>query len=153
MSDDPKIIIEKKLTGTEHLICYAAVNGELQPVNFGQSYHMLNQLANIYSFEHTTSLHLKEYLEQANEPLIQVFKEIGVKEGIVWVDAIFDENEKKFYILEMGYRFPATVASCSLNKRVNGFDPVKWMIECSLGIEHAKDALLNTSPPNGHLSR
>ena len=49
------------------------------------------------------------------------------------------EKEGKFYILEMGYRFPAAVASCPFYEKVTGFNPTRWMIECALGIEHNEE--------------
>ena len=143
MSDNKNIVIEKKLVGTEHHICYAVSNGEIRLISFAESNHDKNQASNVYSFSRNSSRFLKQYINEVNESLIKTFKDIGCKEGIVWVDAMRDENEKKFFILEMGYRFAAAMASCHLYEKVSGFNSIRWMVEYAMGIPHALPKGLN----------
>lgn len=139
-----KIIVEQRLYGTEHNICYAVVEGECRLVSYSQLYHISGEATNLYSFEITTNNHLNQFIEEVNDNLIKTFKAIGCTDGIVWVDAMWNESDKKFYILEMGYRFPAALASCTQHEIINGYNPVKWMIEVATGVMHtAKDM------PNG----
>ena len=131
-----RIIVEQRLCGTEHNICYAAANGELKLASYSQTYHLPGEATNLYSFEITTNNHLKQFIKEVNENLISTFKDIGCDEGIVWVDAMWNEEDEQFYILEMGYRFPAALASSVMHEAINGYNPVKWMIETSIGVAH-----------------
>ncbi len=139
ISDNQQIIVERMLKGTEHNVCYIVADGELKLSSFSELYHHPSQLANIYSFEINASRFLEQYIQEVNESLKKVFQKIGCKEGIVWVDSMRDETDGKFYILEMGYRFPAALASCAMNEKITGIDPVKWMVECALGVHHKKE--------------
>ena len=139
ISDNERIVIEKMLSGTEHHVCYAADAGEFKLISFAEASHDKNQLSNIYSFERTTNRFLQQYLDEANDAAIRVFKRIGCTDGLVWLDTMRDSKSGKFYFLEMGYRFAGAVASSHMQKRMYGFDPVKWMLECSLGMKHEFD--------------
>lgn len=143
MSSNSNIVIERKLVGTEHHVCYAASKGEIRLISFAESNHDKNQASNVYSFSRNTSRFLKQYISEVNDSLIKTFKDIGCREGIVWVDAMRDESDGKFYILEMGYRFAAAMASCQLYEKVSGFNSIRWMVECAMGIEHELPKGLN----------
>lgn len=147
ISDNEHIIVERKLTGTTHNINYVVGNGEIRLASYTESDHDAAQPSYVYSFSRTTNHFLKQYMDEVNDSVIRAFKDLGCKEGIVWVDAIRDEDDGKFYILEMGYRFPAAVASCPLYEKVTGFNPVRWMIECALGVEHNAENM--PAPLNG----
>lgn len=141
ISDVEDIIVEQKLTGTEHHVCYAVGNGDVRLVSFAEANHDSKQASNIYSFERNTSRFLKQYIDEVNDYVIAVFKKLECREGVVWVDTMRDENDGKFYILEMGYRFAGAMASCPLYEKVSGFNAVKWMVESSLGINHTSDLM------------
>lgn len=136
ISDNKNIIVERKLTGTEHHVSYACGNGEVRLLSFAQANHDDGELANVYSFENTTPKFLKQFLTEVNAKLKKVFQKLGCRDGIVWADTMRDETDGKFYILEMGYRFAGAVASTALQEKLTGFNPVKWMLESSLGISH-----------------
>lgn len=139
ISDNETIIVEKKLAGSTHNINYVVGNGTIRLASYTESNHDDKQPSYVYSFSRNTNRYFKQYLDEVNESVIKTFEDLGCKEGIVWVDAIRDEKEGKFYILEMGYRFPAAVASCPFYEKVTGFNPTRWMIECALGIEHNEE--------------
>ncbi|MGN0151064.1 MAG: ATP-grasp domain-containing protein [Wujia sp.] len=141
ISDSEDIIVEQKLTGTEHHVCYAVGNGEVRLVSFAEANHDSKQASNIYSFERNTSRFLKQYIEEVNDYVIAAFKKLGCREGVVWVDTMRDENDGKFYVLEMGYRFAGAMASCPLYEKVSGFNAVKWMVESSLGVNHTEELM------------
>ena len=136
ISDTNDIIVERMLSGTEHHVCYCAANGEIRLVSFAEAYHNEGERANIYSYENNTSMFLKQYIEETNEGVIRVFKKLGCTNGIVWVDTMRDSNDGKFYILEMGYRIAAALASSPLYEKVNGFNAIKWMVDCAMGDHH-----------------
>ena len=135
ISDNERIIVEQCLSGVEYNINYVCADGEIRLLSFSRLHHQPGQLSNLYSFEMACEYHLKQYLEEVNDYLIAAFKKANCRDGIVWVDAIRDENDGKFYLLEMGYRFPGALLHAPYCD-VTGFSTVKWMLECSLGVKH-----------------
>lgn len=140
MSEHSEIVVERMLHGTEHHVNYSVENGQVRLVSFAETNHSSDQASNIYSFEKTSSRLLKQYLEEVNEPLKKTFMDLGCSEGIVWVDTMRDQEDGKFYVLEMGYRLAAALASCPVCELASGFNAVRWMVESSLGIQHTKNA-------------
>lgn len=136
ISDNERIIVERQLCGTEYNVHYALADGEASLLYFSSTHHQEGEKENLYSFKCTTSCHLKQYIEEVNDLAIEVIKEAGCKEGIVWFDAMRD-SDGKFYLLEMGYRFGGVMTYVPYEK-VSGFNTVKWMIECALGVKHQK---------------
>lgn len=150
ISDNSKIIVERRLNGTEFNVNYTCADGEINLTCFSILHHEPGQLSNLYSFETSSPLYLKQWIEEVNESLIAAFKEAGCREGIVWVDAIRDDQDGKFYLLEMGYRFPGAMLNVPY-KKIYGFSSVKWMIECALGVKHKVNDL--PTPLNEALSK
>lgn len=140
-SEKGKFIVERKLTGEDYHINYAVANGEIKLASYAQLFHNPDGTANIYSFEYNSQKYYQQYLSEINDSLISTFKELGCSDGIVWVDVIRDAIDGKFYVLEMGYRFPSAVASCHLLESITGFNACKWMVEYALGIPHTIDDL------------
>lgn len=136
VTKNSKIIIERKLAGTTYNINYVVGSGTIRLASFAESTHAKDQPSYVYSFSRNANRFLKQYLREVNDSVIKTFESLNCKEGIVWIDAIRDEAEGKFYVLEMGYRFPAALASSPFYEHVTGFNPVKWMVECALGEKH-----------------
>ena len=134
ISDDT-IIVERRLHGDEYNVHYVLADGEARLLYYSCTHHQQGQQENLYSFKCTTSCHLKQYLEEVDDKAIAVLKRVGCKEGIAWFDMIRDEDGK-FYILEMGYRFGGVMTYVPY-ERVSGFDTIKWMLEISLGKKHS----------------
>lgn len=141
LTKENNIVIEKMLQGTEHNAYYAIADGEIRLVSLNELNHDPSQPSNIYTFGRTISRYLPQYLEEINDNLIKVFKKIGCKEGVVWVDTMRDERTGKFYVLEMGYRLAASISSSPLLEKVSGFNAIRWMLECSIGKKHTIDDL------------
>ncbi|MBQ3252725.1 MAG: ATP-grasp domain-containing protein [Oscillospiraceae bacterium] len=138
ISDQP-IIIERRLRGPEYNIHYVLADGEARLLYLNATHHQPGQPENLYSFKCTTSSYLKQYIEEMNEAAKRVIRKMGCKEGIVWFDCIRD-TDGKFYFLEMGYRFGGVMTYAPYEK-VHGFNTVRWMLECALGVKHTKEDL------------
>ena len=134
ISDNDAVIVEKELHGPEFAAHYVIAEGEARLLYFGSEHHQPGQRNNQYSLVYTTSAYLKQYLEEVNESLINVFRKAGCRNGIAWVECIRDDDGH-FYLFEMGYRFGATMLYTWYEK-VSGFNSIRWMIECAIGIEH-----------------
>ncbi len=143
---DKEIIVERQLHGKEYNVHYVLAGGHARLLYFSSTHHEPGEQENIYSFKCTTNCDLKQYIEEVNELAVSVIKESECREGIVWFDCILDDDGH-FYLLEMGHRFGGVMTYVPYEK-VSGFNTVKWMLECALGVKHAeKDlpAALNTA--------
>ena len=138
-SDNPTIIVERELHGPEWTINYLLADGKAQLFFMGAEHNQPGELENLYSLMISSSEHLKQYLDEVNDKVIEVFHKAGCTEGTAWVEAIWDDDGH-FYLLEMGYR----LAGECMNRPyqyVTGFNSIKWMVECALGVKHTKDDL------------
>lgn len=131
---DKEIIVERQLHGKEYNVHYVLADGHARLLYFSSTHHEPGEAENLYSFKCTTSQHLKQYIDEINESAIAVIEKAECKEGIVWFDCIRDDDGH-FYLLEMGYRFGGVMTYVPYEK-VTGFNTVKWMLECALGVDH-----------------
>ena len=77
ISDNENIIVEKQLKGGEYTGYYVIADGEIVLSYYTSMHHEPRMAENLYSIEYISSCHLKQYLEEVNEPLIKVFKDAG----------------------------------------------------------------------------
>ncbi|MBD5228363.1 MAG: ATP-grasp domain-containing protein [Bacteroidales bacterium] len=134
ISDNPVIVVERMLKGPEYAVNYVIADGEPRLLYFSAEHHQPGQAANLYSVINTQPLHLRQYLDEVNDKVIELLKEVGCREGVAWVECMRDEDGK-FYLLEMGYRYGGEMTYVPY-KLVRGFDTIKWMIEISMGQKH-----------------
>lgn len=134
MTEADTIIVEKELHGPEFAAHYVIAEGEARLLYFGSEHHQPGQHNNQYSLVYTTSAHLHQFLEEVNNSLIEVFRRAGCSDGIAWVECIRDDDGH-FYLFEMGYRFGATMLY-AWYENVFGFNSVRWLIECAIGVKH-----------------
>lgn len=134
VSDNSTIIVERELHGPEFAVNYVLADGEIHLLFFSSEHNQPGELDNLYSVIDTTSDHLKQYIEEVNDKVIEVFKTAGCHDGVAWVETIRDADGH-FYLLEMGYRFGGEVVNVPYEK-VCDFNSIKFMIEIALGIKH-----------------
>lgn len=133
-SKNPHLIMERKLEGPEFAVNYIIADGEPRLLFFSSEHHQPGELANLYSIITTTNYHLRQYISEVNDKVIEVFKKAKLTNGVAWVECMRDKDSH-FYLLEMGYRFGGEVVNIPY-KDISGFDSINWMIDCELGIEH-----------------
>lgn len=134
ISHNSTIIVERQLHGPEFAVNYIMADGEIRLHFFSSEHHEPSELSNLYSVIDTTSYHLKQYIEEVNDKVIEVFKEAGCREGVAWVETMLDEDGH-FYLLEMGYRYGGEVVN-SAYRHICGFDSIDWMVEIACGVKH-----------------
>ena len=133
---EKEIIVERRLHGNEFNVHYVLADGHAQLLYFSSTHHEPGELENLYSFKVTTRHHLEQFINEVNEKAIAVIEKAECRDGIVWFDCIRDDDGH-FYLLEMGYRFGGVMTYVPYEK-VTGFNTVKWMLECALGIKHTE---------------
>lgn len=139
VSDNSVIIVERELHGPEFAVNYVLADGNIHLLFFSSEHNQPGELENLYSVINTTSNHLKQYLEEVNDKVIEVFKTAGCRDGVAWVETIYD-NDGHFHLLEMGYRFGGEVVNVPYEK-VCSFNSIKFMIEIALGEKHGESDL------------
>ena len=136
VSDNSVIIVERELHGPEYAVNYVLADGHIHLLFFSSEHNQPGELDNLYSIIDTTSCHLKQYIEEVNDKVIEVFKSAGCRDGVAWVETIRD-SDGHFYLLEMGYRFGGEVVNVPYEK-VCDFNSIKFMIEIALGQKHTE---------------
>lgn len=139
VSDNPTIVVERRLFGPEYCIDYVMANGEIEFLYFVGEHNQPGYPHNYYSIMNTTSSDLKKYLETTDQKVREAIKAAGCKDGVVWVEVILDQDGN-FYILEMGYRYGGEMIY-GLYEHVSGFNSIRYMIETAIGIKHDSSSL------------
>ena len=94
VSDNSTIIVERELHGPEYAVNYVMADGEIRLHFFSSEHNEPGELENLYSVITTTSEHLKQYIEEVNDKVIQVLKEAGCRDGVAWVETILDTQSQ-----------------------------------------------------------
>lgn len=133
MSKNPNIIVERMLHGEEWFASYALAKGEISLLALNAMYAQPGEPANCYTITTTVSDNVERFVNEVNPQIEKLLKEIGCKEGFVWVQAMLDEDGH-FYIIEMGYRLEGAMIFIPY-KDVCNFDVIKWMVDYACGRE------------------
>ena len=75
------------------------------------------------------SKHLKEYFERMHKNAVRLFKEIGIKNGVLMLSGFYENGE--FYVYDTGFRLQGE-APHLLMKAVHGFDQREMLIRFAL---------------------
>lgn len=75
------------------------------------------------------SKHLKEYFERMHKNALRMFKEIGIKNGVLMLSAFFEDGE--FYVYDTGFRLQGE-APHFIIKAIQGFDQREMLIRFAL---------------------
>lgn len=75
------------------------------------------------------SKHINEYFERMHDNACRMFKDIGIKNGVLMLSAFYEDGE--FYVYDTGFRLQGE-APHLLMKAINGFDQRKMLINFAL---------------------
>lgn len=75
------------------------------------------------------SKHLNEYFERMHDNAVRMFKEIGIKNGVLMLSGFYEDGE--FYVYDTGFRLQGE-APHLLMKAVHGFDQREMLIRFAL---------------------
>lgn len=125
-------IVEKYIEGFQEVfINYTVVNGNFSISctfdnfkNRGRRLDIHYQDVNIYP-----SIYTKTFLDKCNNNLINAFKDVGVMNGVISVQAFYSDGE--FYIYEAGFRLGGS-QSYIFSKKNNDISHLEMMINYSL---------------------
>lgn len=91
------------------------------------------------------SKHLKEYFERMHDNAVRMFKEIGIKNGVLMLSGFYEDGE--FYVYDTGFRLQGE-APHLLMKAIHGFDQREMLIRFALTGSEGDFKLLDVDDTN-----
>ncbi|MGI6526847.1 MAG: ATP-grasp domain-containing protein [Caldicoprobacterales bacterium] len=145
-SDSKNAIIERYIKAKEATIFYVLNDGEILLTGIGDRHVKTHQegiipLPVAYTFP---SEHTKTYVNELNGKVVNMFKSIGMTDGMIFIQSFVENGNFIFY--EMGYRLTGSLEYKLIDKLL-GINPLKMMIEFALtGRVEGKEKLKNINP-------
>lgn len=130
-SPSKRLLIERMMVAEEATIYYLIQDGEIYlsamaDRHLNRSQNGVVPLPAVYIFP---SKYLQAYQRDLNNQVIEMFKSIGIENGIIFIQT-FVENGK-FIFYEMGYRLTPTL-EYKIIAKFNGINPLEMMINFAL---------------------
>jgi len=130
-SPSKQVLVERYMSGKEVAIFYAIQDGEIYLTAMADRHTKHKQggiipLPVAYIFP---SNHLKTYQESLNEKVREMFKSIGIKNGMIFIQSFVENGECIFY--EMGFRIAASM-EYKITAKTNGINPMEMMVNYAL---------------------
>lgn len=131
-SKQKKVIIERYMDGREVTVFWLFVNGEYYLTTIGNRHVKHNQEGNViplpvgYTFP---SVYLKKYQADVEEKTKQMFRSVGVKDGMMFMQCKVENDT--CYVYDIGYRLSGSI-EYKILKQVYGVDPLEMLIRFSL---------------------
>ena len=141
------VLIERYMTSKEATIFYLIQNGDIILSSMADR-HVNNKQGGIiplpvaYTFP---SKHLIKYQENLNFKVIEMFKSLGFKNGMIFIQTFIENGECIFY--EMGYRLTGSL-EYKIIEKMNGLNPLKLMINYALTGEMHNLSIKEVINPN-----
>lgn len=130
-----QIIIEKYMEDYQDLtVTYIVKNGEPMLISIGDRYHGLIQdgLEQQLACTIQPSRYADMYMQYVNERVVKMIKNLGIKNGPVFVQGFVDENTVRFY--DPAIRFPGNDYEL-IYKKATGISPMRSIITYAMGSE------------------
>ncbi|MEN6594023.1 MAG: ATP-grasp domain-containing protein [Clostridiaceae bacterium] len=142
-----KLIIEKYMTGDEVVIYYLIQDGEPSLVGMCDRYtnkeqYGLAQLPTAYLFP---SIYLKQYCSATDEKVKQMLRDIGVKNGTLFIQSFIEDGEVRFY--ESGFRLNGAQEHYIVSA-VSGIDAKEHLVHFALTGKMSEEILAHKAKPD-----
>jgi biotin carboxylase len=130
-SPSKQVIVERYMTGKEVTIFYVIQDGNIYLSAMADRYTKNKRggiipLPVAYIFP---SRHLEVYQESLNDKVIEMFKSIGIQNGMIFIQSFVENGQCIFY--EMGFRLTGSLEYKILWK-INRINPMKMMVNFAL---------------------
>lgn len=127
-----KVLIEKYMRYEDSVIInYTLIDGEVyfSGISDKNSKKVFDNGAPIMSVQFYPSLYEQDYLQNLDKKVKIMFKGLGIKNGVIWIEAFCDKGV--FTFNEMGYRFGGSLTYLPV-KYLYGTDQLALQIEYAL---------------------
>ena len=127
-SKSRKVLIEKFMKTQEVTIFYMLQNGKIKFSAMSDRHiqHFQDGIIPLpvaYTFP---SVYLNEYERTIHPKVIEMFKHLGMKNGMVFIQSFVEEGKCIFY--EIGYRITGSL-EYKIIEHASGFNPIEMMIQ------------------------
>lgn len=145
------VIVEQFFNGYEFTAHYTLHKGKARlacmdnryPVAVHEGAVTTVPVARIYP-----SLFLDSYIEQVDHSMVELCESIGVEEGVLFVQGIYDDLSDEFVVFEAGLR-SAGEAPYRFIERVNGINYINLLVDNAFGMEPRYDQSMEDPYLNG----
>ena len=129
-SKTDSVIVEEYITGTEFLLDYAAVDGEFRLLAMFDRYMCddRDSARNYANISCAPAKKIDHYLETMNDRVIAMFKDLGFRDGLLFMQGHTEGDRIVFY--EMGCRLGGSFYN--LEQACIGLNPVEMTIRYAL---------------------
>lgn len=123
-------IIEDYITGTEFLLDYIAVDGEFRLLSMFDRYMCddRDSARNYANISMAPAKQLNHYLSDINDKVIEMFRSLGFRDGLIFMQGHTDGSKITFY--EMGCRLGGSFYK--LEQECIGLNPIDMVIRYAL---------------------
>ncbi len=127
LSASKNAIIEDYLTGREFLMNFIAQDGEFRMISMFDRHTTSDRggAINYASLSFGPSRAIDFYYDKINSKVVEMFKSLGFRDGIYFLQGFYDNNKITFY--EMGCRLGGSYYD--LENACIGIDPINMLIE------------------------
>lgn len=141
-SESKKYLIEEYIRADACIIHYTAVNGEIYFSGMSDKISQcLEGGSSVMAFQSFPSESMNEYIKHVNEKAVLMFKNLGIKNGPIWIEVFNDKKNNRFIFNEMGYRFGGSLTNYPV-QHFYGIDQMNLMVKNAVG----EEAEFNYSP-------
>jgi carbamoylphosphate synthase large subunit len=146
-SSSKTVLLERYMTAKEATIFYIIQDGEIS-LSAMADRHVKNKQSGVvplpvaYIFP---SKHLKKYQETLHPKAVEMFKSIGVQNGMIFIQSFIEDGNCIFY--EMGYRLTGSLEYKIISK-LNGMNPMEMMINYALSESMYEESIKDLVNPN-----
>lgn len=142
-SESKQYLIEEYLQCEACIIHYTAINGEIFFSGMSDKHSQrLEGGSSVMALQIFPSNSMNRYIEAINEKAIAMFKNLGVQDGPIWIEAFNDEKNNRFVFNEMGYRFGGSMTNYPV-QHFYGIDQLDLMLSNAMG--EKSDVCIDTS--------
>ncbi|MCE7791183.1 ATP-grasp domain-containing protein [Salipaludibacillus sp. CUR1] len=145
-SERKEILIERYINGEEVTIFYTLQDGEIYLSGMGNR-HIKHSQDNVialpvaYTFP---SIHLKKYINTTDSKVKEMFKSLGLKNGMVFIQCLVEDGECIIY--DIGYRLTGTLEYKLLDE-ICHYNPLEMMIKFALSGKKTEPFLHKKADP------
>ncbi len=149
LSKSGVVVAEEYITGQHVNMYYTLCNGEIYLSAMADRYvdYLDGTSAPLPVLLFHNSVYVDEYLKQVDPLLKNMFKTLGMKDGVAFVQG-FRRDDGSFVIYEMGYRLNGG-GTYELIEACSGYNQLKMLINYSLTGEMGDDTLLRCQDLHG----
>lgn len=127
LSQKGKVVVEQRLCGRDHTALYAMADGEIRLLNFFVSVSQPGTPDNVYTINTSVTDGLHRYLTENDPAIRKMLKELGYRDGVVWIEFMPD-GDGVFNAIEVGHRLCGEMLWLPLSV-IRKFDCLNWMLD------------------------